>query len=92
MLPAHRPISVPGGCLDCEVPGCGRAASHTYPVLHRLAGDGSGENLVRLCAAHLRAVRRGWVRVRGRAPDRLRWELGFTEDGKPLAVFVPPGE
>jgi hypothetical protein len=62
----------------CQVPGCSRAAAHAHHVLYRSLGGGDeGENLVGLCAAHhLHGVHRGWVRVRGRAPDGLTWELG----------------
>jgi hypothetical protein len=62
----------------CQVPGCSRAAAHAHHVRFRSAG-GTDEpgNLVGLCAAHhLHGVHRGWVRVRGTAPDRLVWDLG----------------
>ena len=75
----------------CQVPGCSRKASRHYHVLYGCdrAEDG-GENIVWVCATHLYILRRGWVRVRGRAPDRLRWELGVREDGTALQVFEPP--
>jgi hypothetical protein len=62
----------------CQVPGCSRAAAHAHHLRFRSAGGSDdAENLVALCAAHhLHGVHRGWVRVRGRAPDRLVWELG----------------
>ncbi len=35
--------------------------------------------MVGLCAAHhLHGVHRGWVRVRGQAPEGLTWELGYA--------------
>ncbi|BDG03887.1 HNH endonuclease signature motif containing protein [Anaeromyxobacter oryzae] len=77
------------GC--CRVPGCSHAAAHLHHVLFRSrGGDDAGDNLVSLCAAHhLHAVHRGWVRVWGRAPDALRWELGVRPGGPPLVVYEP---
>jgi hypothetical protein len=62
----------------CQVPGCSRAAQHLHHVVWRSRGGGDEpENLVGLCVAHhLQGVHRGWVRVWGRAPDELTWELG----------------
>jgi hypothetical protein len=61
----------------CQVPGCSRAAVHAHHVVYRSHGGGhQGENLTSLCAAHhLHGVHRGFVRVRGLAPDQLCWEL-----------------
>ncbi|WP_242393001.1 HNH endonuclease [Anaeromyxobacter oryzisoli] len=75
----------------CQVPGCSRPAAHVHHVCFRShGGDDSGENQIALCAAHhLHAIHRGWIRVRGRAPDGLRWELGLRSDGTALAVFGP---
>jgi len=75
----------------CQVPGCSRKATREYHVLYECGGeDGGGENLVRVCATHLLILRRGWVRVRGRAPGQLRWELGVRKGRPPLQVFEPP--
>jgi hypothetical protein len=62
----------------CQVPGCSRGAEHVHHVVFRSRGGGDEpENLVSLCVAHhLHGVHRGWVRVAGRAPDQLTWELG----------------
>jgi len=62
----------------CQVPGCSRAAVHAHHVLYRSrGGEDDPSNLVSLCAAHhLHGVHRGFLRVKGRAPDRLRWGLG----------------
>jgi hypothetical protein len=62
----------------CQVPGCSRGAEHVHHVVFRSRGGGDEpENLVSLCVAHhLHGVHRGWVRVSGRAPDQLIWELG----------------
>jgi 5-methylcytosine-specific restriction endonuclease McrA len=60
-----------------------RTAAHAHHVLYRSHGGGDEpENLVALCAAHhLHGVHRGYVRVHGRAPDGLRWELGARGAG-----------
>ena len=64
------------GC--CCVPGCSRRAVHAHHVVPRSRGGGDEpENLVALCACHhLRGIHRGYIRVRGRAPDGLVWEVG----------------
>jgi len=74
--PHRRVLARDGG--RCQVPGCSRAALHAHHVLYRSRGGGDEEeNLVAMCAAHhLHGVHRGYVRVRGRAPDGLRWQLG----------------
>ncbi len=71
----------------CQVPGCSRAAVHAHHVLFRSLGGGDEpENLVSLCAAHhLHGVHMGWIRVRGRAPDELRWQLGAGAGVVPIA-------
>jgi len=62
----------------CTVPGC---TSHRGLQVHHLhfrsAGGGDEpENLTTLCAAHhLRGVHRGAVRIAGRAPEGLRFDL-----------------
>jgi hypothetical protein len=62
----------------CRVPGCSRAAAHVHHIVYRSAGgQDDPANLVSLCAAHhLHGVHMGYVRVRGKAPDGLQWELG----------------
>jgi hypothetical protein len=62
----------------CQVPGCSRRAVHAHHVQPRSRGGGDeSENLVALCACHhLRGIHRGYVRVRGCAPDGLAWEVG----------------
>ena len=74
---------------SCQVPVCSRAAAHAHHIVLRSAGGGDEEsNLVSLCAAHhLHGVHAGYVRVSGRAPDALVWELGIGYDGAPLQVF-----
>ena len=67
----------------CQVPGCSRAAVHVHHVVFRSQGGGDEPaNLVSICVAHhLHGIHRGWVRVSGRAPDGLRWELGEVREG-----------
>ena len=62
----------------CQVPGCSRAAVHAHHVVWRSrGGDDEPENLVSLCSGHhLHGIHRGYIRVSGRAPDRLVWEIG----------------
>jgi hypothetical protein len=66
----------------CKVPGCSRKATQVHHILHRSLGGGDEPwNLVSLCAPHhLHGVHRGWIRVSGRAPDALVWELGIRAD------------
>jgi hypothetical protein len=62
---------------SCQVPGCSRPAAHVHHIEFRSAGGSDDpSNLVSLCAAHhLRGVHMGRLRVGGKAPDGLRWEL-----------------
>jgi HNH endonuclease len=67
----------------CTVPGCTSQRNlHAHHVLFRSAGGGDDlANLVTLCAAHhQRGVHAGLIRIAGRAPDCLVFEL-------PLARF-----
>ncbi|HYV67695.1 MAG TPA: HNH endonuclease, partial [Myxococcales bacterium] len=61
----------------CQVPWCSRAADHVHHILFRSAGGTDDpSNLVSLCAAHhLHGVHKGYLRVSGKAPDGLRWEV-----------------
>lgn len=63
----------------CQVPGCSRAAAHVHHVRYRSRGGGNEEsNLLSVCAAHhLHGIHDGFIRVGGRAPDGLRWEVGL---------------
>jgi len=75
----------------CQVPGCSRLATHAHHIVPvSRGGTDHPENLVGVCAAHhLHAIHRGWVRVSGRAPDRLVWELGEgREEGVALEGVV----
>jgi hypothetical protein len=62
----------------CTVPGCTSQRNlHAHHVLFRSAGGGDElANLVTLCAAHhQRGVHTGLIRIAGRAPDHLVFEL-----------------
>jgi hypothetical protein len=62
----------------CQVPGCSRLATHGHHIVPvSRGGTDDPWNIVGVCAAHhLHCIHRGWVRVSGRAPDHLVWELG----------------
>jgi hypothetical protein len=75
----------------CQVPGCSRAAQQVHHVQFRShLGATVEENLVSLCAAHhLHGIHAGYLRVTGRAPDRLRW--GVRPGGGAWVDFLPQG-
>jgi hypothetical protein len=62
----------------CTVPGCSRCADDSHHVQFRSQGGGDElSNQTSLCKPHhLRGVHMGRVRVWGRAPAALVWELG----------------
>jgi len=74
----------------CTVPGCSSYRNlQDHHVVFRCAG-GSNElaNRTTLCAwHHLRGVHSGRVRVSGRAPGGLRFELGLREGRAPLVAY-----
>jgi hypothetical protein len=75
----------------CAVPGCSRMRGlHAHHVVFRAQGGGDErEDLVTLCADHhLRGVHGGTLRIRGRAPHALRFELGLRAGRAPLAVYA----
>ena len=75
----------------CTVPGCSsRRNLQRHHIRFRSAGGGDeSANQTTLCAFHhLRGVHAGRVRVVGRAPDALRFELGTRADGPPLATYA----
>jgi hypothetical protein len=74
----------------CTVPGCsGRRNLQAHHVVFRSAGGSDAlENQTTLCAFHhLRGVHAGVVRITGRAPDRLWYELGWRPDRPPLVRY-----
>jgi hypothetical protein len=75
----------------CTMPGCSSHANlHAHHVRFRSAGGSdASSNLVTLCAwHHQQGVHGGLVRVRGHAPERLRFELGLRPDTRPLAAYL----
>jgi hypothetical protein len=86
----------------CTVPGCtGRRNLHSHHLRYRSAG-GPDEpaNRTTLCAEHhLRGVHGGTLRIRGRAPEGLLYELGvgtgdperFRSGDQRIAVGGPRG-
>jgi hypothetical protein len=74
----------------CQFPGCSSLRNlHGHHIRFRSAGgDDDLSNLVTLCAwHHQRGVHARVVRVSGRAPERLRFELGVRREGRPLDVY-----
>ncbi len=75
----------------CSVPGCSSYRElQAHHVRWRSAGGGDEDwNLVTLCAFHhLRGIHAGTIRVTGRAPEELLYELGLRAGMPPLARFT----
>ena len=76
-LPAEHRVFERDG-WRCTVPGCTSYRNlHAHHVVFRSAGGGDEDaNLTTLCAFHhQRGVHAGVIRVSGRAPDGLVFEL-----------------
>lgn len=74
----------------CAVPGCtSRRSLHDHHIVFRSAGGSDApDNRITLCAFHhQRGVHAGLLRVRGRAPDQLVFELGLRPGAYPLARY-----
>jgi hypothetical protein len=74
----------------CAVPGCSsRRNLHDHHVTFRSAGGSDAlENRVTLCAFHhQRCLHAGLLRVRGRAPAELVFELGVRRGAAPLLRY-----
>ena len=71
----------------CQVPGCRcRGPLHRHHIWFRSKGGPDFDwNLTSVCEDHHRAIHRGEIRVSGRAPNGLVWELGCRPGGRPLA-------
>jgi hypothetical protein len=84
--PARRAIARARGW--CQVPGCSRPAADAHHIQFRSRGGGDEDwNYLGACKPHhLHGIHLGWVRVHGRAPDGLRWELGV----RPAAASAAP--
>jgi hypothetical protein len=85
-LPQHENPVYARDSHRCQVPGCrNRGPLHAHHVWFRSRGGPDFDwNLTSVCDEHHRAIHRGEIGVRGRAPDRLTWELGCRPDGPPL--------
>jgi 5-methylcytosine-specific restriction endonuclease McrA len=61
----------------CTVPGCSRPAMQAHHVVFRSRGGTDDPwNQTGMCPPHhLHCLHNGWIRVTGRAPDALVWEL-----------------
>ena len=85
--PRHRdPIFERDG-WRCAVPICtARMSLHDHHVVFRSrGGENSRDNRTAVCAwHHLRGIHRGVVKVSGRAPDDLVWEIGVRRGRPPL--------
>lgn len=74
----------------CAVPGCtSRSSLHDHHIVFRShQGSDAPWNRITLCAAHhQRCLHAGFLRIRGRAPDGLTFELGVQPGAPPLAVY-----
>jgi hypothetical protein len=74
----------------CAVPGCtSRRNLQDHHVRFRSAGGSDApENRISLCAFHhQRGVHGGWLRIQGRAPDGLLFELGLRPGAAPLLRY-----
>jgi hypothetical protein len=74
----------------CTVPGCSvRRNLHAHHIVFRSAGGSDAlANQTTLCAVHhQRGVHAGRVRIRGRAPGGLAYELGLRPGLPPLARY-----
>ena len=74
----------------CAAPGCTSMQNlHDHHIRFRSAGgSNASDNRITLCAFHhLRGVHAGRLKCRGRAPDKLRWEMGIRAGVPPLVCY-----
>ncbi len=74
----------------CQAPGCtARRTLEVHHITYRShGGSGCSTNLVTLCHAHHHhAQHRGTLRVSGRAPHALTWEVGLAPGRSPVWTF-----
>ncbi len=74
----------------CTVPGCTVRSGSAHHIRFRSRGGSDDpSNLTFPCPVHhLEIIHRGYVRVSGRAPDQLVFEMGIRPDGTVSEVFV----
>ncbi|MDX1388687.1 MAG: HNH endonuclease signature motif containing protein, partial [Acidobacteriota bacterium] len=74
----------------CAIPGCTVHGGAPHHLRYRSQGGSDEEdNLLNVCYTHhIEGQHRGRIRVHGRAPDDLVFELGIRPDGTPLEMFV----
>ena len=75
----------------CVVPGCRRRAQlEDHHLRFRSQGGGNeGTNRATLCHSHhAHGVHKGYVRITGKAPYALRFELGCRKDGPPVLRLI----
>jgi hypothetical protein len=84
-IPTEERILLRDG-YRCMVPVCSSMKNLEVHHIEFLSEGGSDEdwNKVTLCHGHHRMVHEGIVRVWGRAPHELYWEIGCQPDGPPL--------
>jgi hypothetical protein len=85
-LPQHENPVYARDHHRCQVPGCrNRGRLHAHHIWFRSKGGPDYSwNLTCVCEEHHRAIHRGEIRVRGRAPDTLIWELGCRPGHRPM--------
>jgi len=77
--------------FQCLVPGCTHRCGSPHHLRYRSqGGSDDASNLAFLCHTHHLELlhQRGLIRVHGRAPDNLVFELGIRPDGTAVEVFV----
>lgn len=75
----------------CTAPGCtamgsGRLEDH-HVTFRSVGGSDDLTNRTGVCHGHHKLIHEGIVRVSGRAPDDLIWELGVASGRKPFLVY-----
>ena len=74
----------------CQAPGCfSRRNLQAHHIQFRShGGSDDQENLVTICwSCHLHGIHERRLKVTGKAPDGLTWEVGCRSDGPPLRVY-----
>jgi hypothetical protein len=76
----------------CTAPGCsamGAGRLEDHHIRFRSAGGSDDPaNRTTVCVGHHKLIHEGLVRVRGRAPDELIWELGVSPGREPFLIYA----